>query len=114
MGELLLEQPWVSSEDLLGPDGEELIWDFCAEEPGWLEQLVELYRDGRMTTRNTRKNMEPVHEFTDKERDAFTRAILDDPWFVNKFKADFPKQSPALQLGLKAVLPTEFFERGLI
>lgn len=108
-----MEQPWVSCEDVAGPDGEELVWDFCAEEPGWLEQLVELYSTGRVRTRNISKNMVPVQEFTDEELAKFTDAMLKDKWFVSKFRKDYQDASPGLRLKLKAVLPVDFLERGL-
>lgn len=111
---LILEQPWVSSEDLLGPDGDEFVWDFCTEEPGWLGQLVELYAHGRLTTMNAYKNMEPVHEFTREERDAFTKAMLADKWFRRRFVEDYRTADPGLKARLKDVLPQEFYEEGLV
>lgn len=108
--QLLLEQPWVEFKELLDDDGESIIWDFCAEEKGWLKQLYDLFAHHKMTSMNKIKNVTEVIEFNPEDLPGVVKSMLGDRWFRDKFVADFKTLSNEEQLKLKEVLPAEFME----
>lgn len=107
---LLAEQPWVQFTDILDNDGEEIIWDFCAEEKGWLKQLYDLFTKGEMTTMNLEKNVTNTIKFNTEELPGVIKSMINDRWFRSKFREDFSKLTNGEQLKFKDVLPEEFME----
>ena len=101
------EQPWVTAEDLLGPDGEEFVWDFCAEVPGWLWQVYRLYTEGRMSTMDPVKNMEQERTFEPWEVRRLTAAMAADEWLLAKLRKDVTALSLEDKEKFLAVLPDE-------
>ena len=107
--QLLVEQPWVEFTDLLD-DGESVIWDFCAEEKGWLRQLYDLYTKHEMTSMDNMKNVSRKLRVTDTELANVTSAMLKDIWFRKKFVADFKKLPDSEKLKFEEILPAEYME----
>ena len=107
---LLTEQPWVQMDDILDDDGDEIIWDFCAEENGWLKQLYDLFKEGQMTTMNTQKNVVNTIKFNKDEMPNVIKSMLSDKWFCDNFIKDFSRLDDGEQLKFKEVLPAEFME----
>lgn len=108
--DILNEQPWVQLEDILDNDGDEIIWDFCAEEKGWLKQLYDLFDKGEMTTMNIEKNMVNKIKFNSDELPNVIKSMLNDKWFRDKFCEDFSKLSNGEKLKFMDILPAEFME----
>lgn len=108
--QLLLEQPWVEFKELLDDYGETVIWDFCAEEKGWMKQLYDLFAHHEMTSMNPIKNATEKITFNPDEIPGVVKSMLKDQWFRSRFVKDFATLTDEQKLKMKEVLPAEFME----
>lgn len=113
---LLTEEPHVELEDEYG---DFRFWDFCAEERfhnlsngGWLQQLINLYTPPyKIRSLNPNKNDPRVLELKKEELPDITKALINNPFFINIAKHDLKAASAKFNLKLKSIIPSELYAK---